>query len=96
MLCISFINQYLFIFVCYYLFGDYNILINSIKQEIELKYNSYNLNEFIHIAKNGGRAIKYMHNKDRKNSPFTTVHGHRVRASHILGIKDTSILLLCI
>lgn len=39
--------------------------------------------EFIHIAKNAGRAIKHMHNEHLDKSPFSVVHGHRVRVRDV-------------
>lgn len=50
--------------------------------------------EFLHIAKNGGRAIKYIHNKDKISSPFIAVHGHRVRLSHVLSRNHSAVIVL--
>lgn len=60
----------------------------------ELKRNNNSVYEFLHIAKNGGRAIKYVHNKDRKSSPFIAVHGHRVRLSHVLSRNHSAVIVL--
>ena len=59
-----------------------------------LKRNNHSVYEFLHIAKNGGRAIKYVHNKDRISSPFIAVHGHRVRLSHVLSRNHSAVIVL--
>jgi len=59
-----------------------------------LRRNNDSSYEFLHIAKNGGRAIKYVHNKDRVSSPFIAVHGHRVRLSHVLSRNHSAVVVL--